>query len=294
MPPRAQRRLSFVDRHDLWSDEQRRAASAVEREIKRRKLEVIRFAFCDQHGVLRGKTLVASEAIKAMRAGVTMTSTLLAKDTSHRTVFDVFSAGGGMGLDEMAGAGNFVMVADPSTFRVLGRQRDRWQRGLTDVLWRHRGLFFNPRYGRMGMIVYPYFVLNELLAPVVEAVGFLGVVLGLLLNALNWPFAILFFLTAYGLGAVLTLTALVLEEMNFHRYHTFGDRVMLVVWALLENLGYRQLTVFWRLKGMFNYIRGSRAWGKMDRAGFHTGTAQVADEKAQQPGAIPAPVAPPR
>ena len=113
MPPRAQRSLSFVDRHDLWSAEQRRAAAAVEREIKRRKLEVIRFAFCDQHGVLRGKTLVASEAAKAMRAGVTMTSTLLAKDTSHRTVFPVFSAGGGMGLDEMAGAGNFVMVADP-------------------------------------------------------------------------------------------------------------------------------------------------------------------------------------
>src|SRR5947208_2352232 len=119
MPPRAKRSLSFVDRHDLWSAAQRRAALIVEREIKRRKLEVIRFAFCDQHGVLRGKTLVASEAIRAMCAGVTMTSTLLAKDTSHRTVFDVFAAGGGMGLDEMAGAGNFVMVADPSTFRVL-------------------------------------------------------------------------------------------------------------------------------------------------------------------------------
>jgi glutamine synthetase len=119
MPPRAPRPLSFVDRHDLWSDAQRRAAVAVEREIKRRKLEVIRFAFCDQHGVLRGKTLVVSEAATAMRSGVTMTSTLLAKDTSHRTAFDVFSAGGGIGLDEMAGAGNFVMVADPSTFRVL-------------------------------------------------------------------------------------------------------------------------------------------------------------------------------
>jgi glutamine synthetase len=109
----------FVDRHDLWSAEQRRAAVAVEREIKRRKLEVIRFAFCDHHGVLRGKTLVASEAASAMRAGVTMTSTLLAKDTSHRTVFAVFSEGGGMGLAEMEGAGNFVMVADPATFRVL-------------------------------------------------------------------------------------------------------------------------------------------------------------------------------
>jgi hypothetical protein len=121
MPPRksASRNLTFVDRHDLWPAEQRRAATAVEREIKRRKLEVVRFAFVDQHGVLRGKTLVADEAARAMRAGVTMTSTLLAKDTSHRTVFPVFAAGGGMGLDEMAGAGNFVMVADPSTFRVL-------------------------------------------------------------------------------------------------------------------------------------------------------------------------------
>lgn len=109
----------FVDRYDLWSDEQRRTAAALEREIKRRKLEVVRFAFCDQHGVLRGKTLVAAEAASAMRAGVTMTSTLLAKDTSHRNVFPVFTKGAGMGLDEMEGAGNFVMVADPATFRVL-------------------------------------------------------------------------------------------------------------------------------------------------------------------------------
>ena len=103
----------------MWTPEQRRAAAAVEREIKRRKLEVVRFAFADQHGVLRGKTLVASEAGHAMRAGVSMTSTLLAKDTSHRTVFPVFAAGGGMGLDEMEGAGNFIMIADPATFRVL-------------------------------------------------------------------------------------------------------------------------------------------------------------------------------
>src|SRR3954468_24240182 len=118
MPSKA-RPQSFVSRHDLWSAEQARAATAVEREIKRRKLEVMRFAFCDQHGVLRGKTLVASEAARAMRSGVTMTSTLLAKDTSHRTVFPVFTDGGGLGLPEMQGAGNIMMVADPTTFRVL-------------------------------------------------------------------------------------------------------------------------------------------------------------------------------
>jgi glutamine synthetase len=118
--PSHRRRLSgvkFVERHGLWSDAQARAAVSVDKRIK--KLELVRFAFPDQHGVLRGKTLLAAEASRAMRSGVTMTSTLFAKDTSHCTVFPVFEAGGGMGLPEMGGAGNFVMVADPQTFRVL-------------------------------------------------------------------------------------------------------------------------------------------------------------------------------
>jgi len=110
---------SFVARHGLWNDAQAEAASAVDKAIKRHKLAVVRFSFCDQHGILRGKTLVASEAPRAMRSGVTMTSTLLAKDTSHRTVFPVFAAGGGLGLRAMQGAGNIMMVADPTTFRVL-------------------------------------------------------------------------------------------------------------------------------------------------------------------------------
>ena len=110
---------NFVDRHDLWSDAQRRAATAVDKAIKQHKLEVVRFSFVDQHGTLRGKTLVASEASRAMRDGVTMTTTLLAKDPSHRTVFPVFTAGGGLNIPEMQGAGDLMMVADPTTFRVL-------------------------------------------------------------------------------------------------------------------------------------------------------------------------------
>src|SRR5262245_2700798 len=111
--------LSFVERHGLWTDAQFKAAAEVDRAIEDAKLEVVRFSFADQHGVLRGKTLVASAASRAMRSGVTMTSTLLAKDTSHRTVFPVFAAGGGLDLPEMEGAGDFMMVADPTTFRVL-------------------------------------------------------------------------------------------------------------------------------------------------------------------------------
>jgi len=110
---------SFVERHGLWTAAQERAARTVEADIKKHKLELIRFSFADQHGVLRGKTVVASEALSLMRAGVTMTTTLLAKDTSHRTVFPVFTAGGGFNMLEMQGGGDFVMVADPATFRVL-------------------------------------------------------------------------------------------------------------------------------------------------------------------------------
>jgi glutamine synthetase len=110
---------SFVSRHGLWTVEQARAARAVEREIKARKLDLVRFSFADQHGVLRGKTLLAAEAGSAMRDGVSMTSTLLAKDTSHKSVFPVFSAGGGFDMAEMQGGADFVMIADPSSFRVL-------------------------------------------------------------------------------------------------------------------------------------------------------------------------------
>ena len=120
MPPRkSSSNVSFVERHALWTPAQQRAASAAERAIKKHKLDLVRFSFVDQHGTLRGKTLMAADAGNAMRGGVTMTTTLLAKDTSHRTVFPVFTAGGGLNVPEMQGAGDFVMVADPSTFRVL-------------------------------------------------------------------------------------------------------------------------------------------------------------------------------
>src|SRR5690348_14381004 len=110
---------AFVEWHGLWDDAQAQAARAVEKAIKRKNLELVRFSFCDQHGTLRGKTLVAAEAVRALHAGVTMTSSLLAKDTSHRTVFPVFNAGAGLDLPAMQGVGNIVMVPDPATFRVL-------------------------------------------------------------------------------------------------------------------------------------------------------------------------------
>lgn len=87
--------------------------------MKLEGLKAVRFSFADQHGVLRGKTLAVSEVPAALERGVTVTSTLLLKDTSHRTVFPAFTPGGGVGMAQMQGAADLLMMADPSTFRVL-------------------------------------------------------------------------------------------------------------------------------------------------------------------------------
>lgn len=111
---------SFVERFDLWTEQQAKQAEAVAQQIQQDdRIELVRFVFPDQHGLLRGKTLVASAAVSALREGVNMTTTLLAKDTSHATVFPVFSAGGGFEFDGMQGGADFVMVADPATFKIL-------------------------------------------------------------------------------------------------------------------------------------------------------------------------------
>jgi cellulose synthase/poly-beta-1,6-N-acetylglucosamine synthase-like glycosyltransferase len=183
---------------------------------------------------------------------------------------------------ENGGTGKIAFVPDPVAWtevpessKVLGRQRDRWHRGLADVLWRHRRMLLNPRYGVTGLLVYPYYAFVELLAPVVEAIGIVGLVLGLVFGLVDWTFAGLFFLTAYGLGTALTAFTLILEDLSFHRYNSFRDRALLFWWALLENMGYRQLTVFWRLRGLWKFIRGRKDWGAMERKGFKTVPAVV-------------------
>src|SRR6201997_3720208 len=111
--------LTFVERHGLWSEEQREAARSLRKIAEEKHLETIRLSFADQHGILRGKTLIASEALASLESGCTITTTMLAKDTSHKTVFPVFTTGGGFGMKEMEGAADVLMVPDPTTFHVL-------------------------------------------------------------------------------------------------------------------------------------------------------------------------------
>ena len=112
-------RDNFVERHGLWTDDNIEAAAGVAREVDKNNIEVIRLSFADQHGILRGKTIMADGLGAAMRNGCALTTTLLVKDTSHRTVTTAFTKDGGIGLEEMSGAGDFLMVPDPNTFRVL-------------------------------------------------------------------------------------------------------------------------------------------------------------------------------
>jgi cellulose synthase/poly-beta-1,6-N-acetylglucosamine synthase-like glycosyltransferase len=180
----------------------------------------------------------------------------------------VLSAGGYL-HDTVGEDMELVLRLKRLSYERGGPGKIAWHRGLADVLWRHRRMLFNPRYGVTGLFIYPYYALVELLAPVFEAVGLAALALGLVSGARSWRFAGLFYLSVYGLGTALTALTLIVEDVSFHRYETFRDRALLLGWALMENLGYRQLTVYWRLRGFWKFLRGRKDWGKMERKGFH-------------------------
>ena len=113
------RRLPFVERHGLRDAGQAAAAAQVVERIRAEGLELVRFVFADQHGLLRGKTLVASEAAIAMQAGLGLVGTTLLKDSSDRTAWPVFSPGAGFGSREFEGAADVLLVGDPQSFRLL-------------------------------------------------------------------------------------------------------------------------------------------------------------------------------
>jgi cellulose synthase/poly-beta-1,6-N-acetylglucosamine synthase-like glycosyltransferase len=156
----------------------------------------------------------------------------------------------------------------PSDLRTHGRQRERWHRGLIVTMFAHRGLLLNPKFGRIGTVIMPFFFFGEMLAPVIELFGYVLTVLGLLLGLLSLEFALLFLLVALGYQMFLSIWAVILEETTFRMYGRFRDFMRMLVFAALEPFGYRQITVYWRLRGFWNAFRGLRHWGEMRRTGF--------------------------
>lgn len=156
----------------------------------------------------------------------------------------------------------------PESIRILGNQRDRWQRGLADTLWRHRRMAFNPRYGPIGLVVMPFFIFFELFGPVIELFGYLYFLLMLIGGFIEPVFTTLFLILAVLIGFLLSLGAILLEELSLSFFRERGDLFRLVTTALVENLGYRQLILWYRLRGLWGYVRRRKTWGRMTRLGF--------------------------
>jgi cellulose synthase/poly-beta-1,6-N-acetylglucosamine synthase-like glycosyltransferase len=157
----------------------------------------------------------------------------------------------------------------PSTRADLATQRRRWSAGMFGVLWKQRSMIGNPRYGRMGVLVLPYFLVFELLSPIVEIVGLVAVAAGLAVGVVDVPFALLFLAVAVLYGVLLSVASLVLEEVSFHRYTRWSDLRVGLVASVLENIGYRQLHAWWRLKGLVDSVtEPGKGWGELTRTGF--------------------------
>ncbi|MEZ4587114.1 MAG: glycosyltransferase [Gemmatimonadales bacterium] len=162
----------------------------------------------------------------------------------------------------------------PESLRVLARQRERWQRGLTETMVRHRTMLFNPRYGHIGMIAFPYFFFLEMLGPVLELAGYFSFAILVALGKASGPFVAAFLALAFGFGLALSIAGIALEELSFRRYPRLRDLGILLAAALVEAVGYRQLSGWWRVQGLIGAWRRKRGWGAMTRKGFTQPKAQ--------------------
>ena len=158
----------------------------------------------------------------------------------------------------------------PSTLRMLGRQRRRWQLGLCQTLWKSSEMLFNARFGAVGMISFPFHLYVEGLGAVVEFLGYFMVPLALLFGMVPVPLFVLFVVLSVVYGAFLSVGSVLLEELTYRRYPSFRDLMTLIWYAVLENIGYRQVVLFYRVQGVIRFMTGFRKWEKV----VHVGAAQ--------------------
>jgi cellulose synthase/poly-beta-1,6-N-acetylglucosamine synthase-like glycosyltransferase len=174
----------------------------------------------------------------------------------------------------------------PSAVNGLHTQRKRWHRGLAESLWKHRGMLFRPEYGRFGMVVLPYYWAFELISPLLELMALVLVVLGFALGVVSAPYLLLFLAVVYGYGTVVTLVSLAVEEVTFHEYTRWRDLGAIVLAAVLESFGYRQLTAWWRVQGLLGRQTG-QAWATTARQGPEGGPTAVRGLKGEMALAAP-------
>lgn len=161
-----------------------------------------------------------------------------------------------------------VWTEVPASLAQLGRQRSRWYRGLLESLLRHRGMLGRRRYGAIGLVALPFFVLVEALGPLVEGVGYVVVPIALVLGVLNAPFFLLFLAVAVTLGTLMSWLSILSEVYGFRRYTRPRDVLRLLAYGVAENVLYRQWKAYVAWRGVVQFLRGDSSWGEMVRAGL--------------------------
>ena len=148
----------------------------------------------------------------------------------------------------------------PSDWSTLSSQRNRWQRGLIQTLSMYREMLFNPRYGVIGLLVMPFYLIFELAGAAIELIGYV-LILSLLLTGVLPPMgALLFFIVAILLGMVLSLSSLLCDELTYRQYPKVTDVIKLIFASFFESFGYRQLHTWWRCRGLMEYFAGNLSW----------------------------------
>lgn len=155
----------------------------------------------------------------------------------------------------------------PSTWRSLTGQRDRWQRGLAQMLFRHRRMILNPRFGRIGMLAIPYFLIFEMLGPTIEVLGYAAFIASIVLGVAPLSYTLAFLAFAMLVGVLFSFSALLVEERSYQRYPCWRDLRRLAVSAIAENVGYRQFLALVRVRSWWTLHR-KPGWGTMERSGF--------------------------
>ncbi len=155
----------------------------------------------------------------------------------------------------------------PEKWKVFRRQRDRWHRGLIDIMIFHSSMIANPAYGRLGMVGMPYYFLFELVGPLIEAQGFIMVIVSAVLGMMNLPLALTLFTTTVLLGILVSLTALFISDYD-HPHYSIRDITRLLGMTVIENFGVRQMISLLRVTSYFSSMRKNRGWGAQVRTGF--------------------------
>lgn len=178
----------------------------------------------------------------------------------------------------------------PETFSVLKKQRVRWQRGLFDCLWENRKLLFHPRSGGVGWGSFPFLLFLEGISPIIEVAGHLFFFICYYLGLINGEGALSFLLLSFGTGFLLSVSSILLEEITFQTYPRKKDLMILIIGAVIENFGYRQMMSLWRLEGIIKWLlRTESSWGTMTR----NASWSTPDAAAVKPQIPPIPVSQP-